>query len=60
MINLAAPIKLSEKFMWYNSLNYFYWNVDNDETMPDEISNPISIHGFILRTGMITKLSDGT
>jgi hypothetical protein len=58
MINLAVPIQLSEKSMWFSSLNYFYWNVDNDETMPIEISNPINIHGFILRTGLIQKLSD--
>lgn len=58
MVNLAAPIKLSEKMMWFTSLNYFYWNVDNDETMPTEISNPINIHGFIVRTGIVTELSN--
>lgn len=58
MVNLAAPIDLSENLMWYSSLNYFYWNVSNDETMPTEISNPINIHGFILRTGLIKKFSN--
>lgn len=58
MINLAAPIQLSEKTMWFTSLNYFYWNVENDETMPVDISNPINIHGFILRTGIIKKLAN--
>lgn len=58
MVNLAAPIKLSEKTMWFTSLNYFYWNVDNDENMPADISNPINIHGFILRTGIIKKFSN--
>lgn len=58
MVNLAAPIQLTEKSMWFTSLNYFYWNVDNDETMPADISNPINIHGFILRSGMIKKLAN--
>jgi len=58
MINVAAPIRLSDQVMWFSSLNYFYWNVKNDETMPTDISNPINIHGFILRTGMIKKLSN--
>ena len=58
MINLAAPIRLSEKTMWFTSLNYFYWKVKNEETMPSDISNPINIHGFILRTGVIQKLSN--
>lgn len=58
MVNLAAPIQLSEKMMWFTSLNYFYWNVDNEEIMPADISNPINIHGFILRTGLIKKFSN--
>jgi hypothetical protein len=58
MVNLAAPIQLTEKSMWFSSLNYFYWNVENDEKMPADISNPINIHGFIIRTGLIQKLSN--
>ena len=57
MINLAAPVEINKKAMWFTSLNYFYWNVDNDENMPPNISNPINIHGFIFRTGLIQKLS---
>ena len=56
MINLAAPIQLSKEIMWYTSLNYFYWNVENDEIMPSDVSNPINLDGFILRTGLIKKL----
>ena len=58
MVNMAVPIKLSEKTMWYSSVNYFYWNVTNDETMPADILNPINIHGIIFRTGFIQKLSN--
>jgi len=56
MVSLAAPIQLTEKTMWFNSVNYFYWNVSNEETMPNLVSNPINIHGFLLRTGMVQKL----
>jgi len=58
MVNLAVPIKLSEKTMWYSSVNYFYWNVTNNETMPSDILNPINIHGILFRTGIIQKLSN--
>ena len=58
MVNVAVPIKLSEKTMWYSSVNYFYWNVTNDETMPADILNPINIHGIIFRTGFIQKFSN--
>lgn len=59
MLNLVVPIVLNEKQIWYNSLNYMFWNVNNDIIMPDNIANTISIHGLILRTGLIQKLSNG-
>jgi hypothetical protein len=55
--NLVAPIQLSEKSIWYNSVNYFYWHVSNDEQMNSDISNPINLHGIILRTGLYQKFS---
>ena len=57
MIDLKAPIKMSEKSIWYNSVNYFYWHVGNDEVMPAEEVNPIDLHGIILRTGLYQKFS---
>jgi hypothetical protein len=56
MLSLVAPIEMSERSIWYNSVNYFYWHVDNDEEMPPEIANPIDLHGIILRTGLYQKL----
>lgn len=55
MSSLVAPARLSQKSIWYSSLNYFYWSVNNSEDMPDDVMNPIQIHGFILRTGLIQK-----
>jgi len=59
MVNLVVPVKFNEKTIWYNSLNYFYFNVTNGETLPPEIANPIRIHGFLLRTGLYQKFSKG-
>ncbi|MCA0933274.1 DUF6268 family outer membrane beta-barrel protein [Lutimonas saemankumensis] len=58
MASLVAPAKLSEKSIWYSSLNYFYWKVSNDEQMPEDVMNPIQIHGLILRTGLIQKFEN--
>lgn len=58
MASLVAPIEFSKENIWYNSLNYFYWNVNNDEMMADEVMNPIAVHGFILRTGLYKKFGD--
>lgn len=57
MASLVAPIKMNEKSIWYNSLNYFYFHVGNDEDTPPEIMNPIDLHGIILRTGLYQKFS---
>jgi hypothetical protein len=57
MAALVAPIQMNERSIWYNSVNYFYWHVGNDEDMPPELANPIDLHGIILRTGLYQKLS---
>ena len=59
MASAVVPAVLSEKSIWYSSLNYFYWGVDNDEVMADDIMNPIRVHGFILRTGLIKEFDKG-
>jgi hypothetical protein len=58
MLSLVAPIEVNERSIWYNSVNYFYWHVNNDEDTPPEIMNPIDIHGIILRTGLYQKFSE--
>ena len=57
MASLVAPIKMNEKSIWYNSLNYFYFHVDNEEETSPDIMNPIDLHGIILRTGLYQKFS---
>ena len=47
--SLVAPIKLSDKSIWYNSINYFYWHVSNDEPIEPGISNPIDLHGIMIQ-----------
>lgn len=59
MVNLVVPIVLNEKQIWYNSVNYMQWNLNNNNAMADNIANPIRLHGLILRTGLIQKLSNG-
>ena len=33
MVNLVVPIVLNEKQIWYNSVNYMQWNVNNNINM---------------------------
>lgn len=58
MINLKAPIVLSEKTIWYNNLTYFNFNVRNTETVPTESLSPMHLHGFVLQTGWYQKLKN--
>ena len=59
MAGLVAPAKISEKSIWYTSLNYFYFHVSDNEEMPKDIANPINLHGIVLRTGLVQKFSEG-
>jgi hypothetical protein len=58
MAGLVAPASISEKSIWYTSLNYFYFHVSDNEEMPKDIANPINLHGIILRTGLVHEFSE--
>jgi hypothetical protein len=58
-IGLTVPVPLSEKTIIYNSLNYFYFHVNNEPVLADSLADPINLHGFILRTGIIQRFSNG-
>lgn len=58
MVGLVLPVKLADRTYWYNSINYFYWSVTNGIVMPDEIYNPMHLHGFILQTGVYHKFNE--
>jgi len=55
----VAPVRLTEQSIWYTGLNYLFWSVDSDETLPDQVMNPIQIHGVLMRTGLIHNTENG-
>ncbi len=57
--SFVAPVELSQKSIWYSGINYFFWGVDTDEVLPEAVMNPIRVHGFVLRTGLIQQLKNG-
>ena len=59
MVALTIPIPLNEKSTWIVSFNHFYFNVQGDPAIPDTITNPINLNGFILRTGLYQKFGNG-
>ena len=58
-IGITVPIPLSKKTIIYNSLNHFYFQVNNDADLNDNLADPIKLNAFILRTGLIQRFSDG-
>ncbi len=60
LVNVKLPLVLTENTLWYNDLLYNPVTVFNNETMPEGIANPILVHGFILQTGLVKKLSAST
>jgi hypothetical protein len=56
---LTLPLPVTKKSIWYNSINYFYFHVDNEPALSDNIADPINLHGFILRSGLYQKFNNG-
>ena len=60
MANLKLPIRFNEKFIWYNELTYSNFTVSADTTFGSEVYHPLNLHGFILQTGLVMRLSEST
>jgi hypothetical protein len=58
-VALTVPVPVTEKTIIYNSLNYFYFHVGNETALRAGVADPVNLHGFILRTGIIRRLSNG-
>ncbi len=57
--SITAGIRLSNKNMIPISFNHFYFNVQGDSEIPEDLANPILINGFILRTGWYQRFGNG-
>lgn len=55
--SLTVPVPISDDFIIYNNISYFYYHVDNEPQIPTNIAGPIDVHGFILRTGIVKRFS---
>lgn len=60
MVNLKLPLRFGDKYIWYNELTYSNFMVSSDTTFAPEIYHPIDLHGFILQTGLMARLSSAT
>lgn len=58
-VGITLPIPVTKKTIIYNSLNYFYFKVNNEPQFPDNIADPIVLHGYIIRTGLVQRFSEG-
>jgi hypothetical protein len=59
LANLQFGASFSESTIWYSQLTFTNFRVKNDISMPDDITNPVNIYGFILQTGLYQKFSNG-
>ncbi|MBN1952886.1 MAG: hypothetical protein JW801_16905 [Bacteroidales bacterium] len=58
-VGITVPVPITKNTIFYNSLNYFYFHVSNEASLPDGIIDPVNLHGFILRTGLVQNFSEG-
>ena len=56
---LTLPVVITQQTIWYNSLNYFYFHVDNEPELNIATADPVNLHGFILRSGLYRKFARG-
>lgn len=58
MSNLSIPIVLKDSSIWYTSIDYQYFSMNNEYFLSDldPIEN-FNLHGIILRTGYIYKFN---
>ncbi|MFC2086241.1 DUF6268 family outer membrane beta-barrel protein [Bacteroidota bacterium] len=57
-VGITLPVVLSDASVIFNNLNYYYSTVQTDAVFGDTVVNPIVLHGFILRTGIVHKIDD--
>jgi len=57
-IGLTVPIPVNKKTIIYNSINYFYFHLKDEPKEGRPAINPMDLHGFILRTGIIQRLNN--
>jgi len=58
ILSFQAAFKLAPATKWAISVNHFYFNVQGDPVIPEELANPIIINGIILRTGIVQQLGN--
>ncbi len=56
---LTYGTKVAPNTKFVINVNHFYFNVKDEQEMPDGIASPINIHGIILRTGIQQTLGNG-
>lgn len=58
LVNMKVPVVFSESTIWYSELSYTMFRVNFSEPLPDTMANPISLHGFVLQTGLVQKIDE--
>lgn len=58
LMNLKLGVKVCESTMWANDISYIHSRVNSDVQMPQDVTDPIKLHGFILQTGLIRKINE--
>ena len=59
LINLKAPVKVSDKTIWYNDFTYTLHSIRTDLTPePKDTLTSMNLHAFIFQTGIVRKIND--
>ncbi|MEN8248290.1 MAG: DUF6268 family outer membrane beta-barrel protein [Bacteroidota bacterium] len=59
-LNAPVPLNKDRTLIWYNSLFYSQSRVNNSEPIGAGVVDPINLHAFILRTGLMKVFNNGS
>lgn len=60
MAALKIPVVINESIIWYSSIDYHNFDVNNTWSPDFPNAETFNVHGFILRTGLIYSLSENS
>lgn len=58
LVNLKIPVVLNDRSIFYSELSYFNSHIESDQALGTDVANPLTIHGFILQTGLVQSIND--
>ncbi|UCH13108.1 MAG: hypothetical protein JSV22_08310 [Bacteroidales bacterium] len=58
LVNLFMGFNICENIVWFNDISYIHSSIVSDVQMPQDVVDPVKLHGFILQTGLRKRINE--